>query len=134
MHPRQRATRQWLMIVSEEAVSTARGLRLGSGLIVIQPLSPKQMRQLRTTARLRGLRIVSGGRKDAARVHNMRELRAALLARTPLILLSPLHPTSSHPGWKPIPRMRAAAFARLGGRKLLALGGMDARKFERIRR
>jgi thiamine-phosphate pyrophosphorylase len=30
--------------------------------------------------------------------------------------------------------MRAAALARLGGRSLLALGGMDARKFARIGR
>jgi thiamine-phosphate pyrophosphorylase len=67
-------------------------------------------------------------------VHNVRELPGALLARTPLILLSPLYPTSSHPGWKPIPRMRAAALARLGERKLLALGGMDARKYALVKR
>jgi thiamine-phosphate pyrophosphorylase len=134
MHRRQRVTRQWLIIVSEESLSIARRLPRGSGLIVIEPLSPKQMRQLRTTARVRGLRMVSDGRKDAERVHNARELRAALSARTPLILLSPLYPTSSHPDWKPIPRMRAAALARLGGRKSLALGGMDARRFERIKR
>jgi hypothetical protein len=29
--------------------------------------------------------------------------------------------------------MRAAALARLGKRRLLALGGMDARKFARIK-
>ena len=133
MHRRQRVTRQWLIIVSEEGLSAARRLQRGGGLMIIPPLSQKQMRQLRTTARLRGLKIVRDGRKDAARVHDVRELRAALLARTPLILLSPLHPTSSHPDWKPIPRMRAAALARLGGRRLFALGGMDARKFERIK-
>jgi thiamine-phosphate pyrophosphorylase len=63
----------------------------------------------------------------------MRELRRALLARTPLILLTPLYPTGSHHDWKPIPHMRAAALARLGQRKLFALGGMNARKFARIR-
>jgi thiamine-phosphate pyrophosphorylase len=30
--------------------------------------------------------------------------------------------------------MRAAALARLGGRNLLALGGMNARRFRRIER
>jgi thiamine-phosphate pyrophosphorylase len=64
----------------------------------------------------------------------MPELRRALLARTSLVLLSPLRPTQSHPEWKPIPRMRAAAMARLGRRSLVALGGMDARKFARIKR
>jgi thiamine-phosphate pyrophosphorylase len=67
-------------------------------------------------------------------VHNAPELCRALLAGTPLILLSQIFPTSSHPDWKPIPRMRAAALARLGGRRLLALGGMDARKFARVRK
>jgi thiamine-phosphate pyrophosphorylase len=64
----------------------------------------------------------------------MGELRRALSAGTPLILLSPLYPTASHPDWKPLPRMRAAALARLGGRRLFAVGGMDARKFERVKK
>lgn len=50
-----------------------------------------------------------------------------------MVLLSPLFPTDSHPDWKPLKRMRAAAFARLARRKLIALGGMDARRFARIR-
>jgi thiamine-phosphate pyrophosphorylase len=57
-----------------------------------------------------------------------------LFARVPLILLSPIHSTRSHPDWRPIPRMRAAAYARLAGRRLIALGGMDERRFERIER
>jgi thiamine-phosphate pyrophosphorylase len=81
-----------------------------------------------------GVPVVEERRRGAARVHNAGELRRALLARTPLILLSPIFPTRSHPDWKPIPRMRAAALARLGRRKLVALGGMDARKFARIKR
>jgi thiamine-phosphate pyrophosphorylase len=57
-----------------------------------------------------------------------------MFRRTPMILLSPLFPTRSHPDWEPLPRMRAAALARLGRRNLFALGGMDARKFARIER
>jgi thiamine-phosphate pyrophosphorylase len=98
------------------------------------PLSAKQMLRLRMEARRRGLTVVVEGSGRAERVHNPRELTRASLARTPMILLSPLYPTRSHPDWSPMPRMRAAALARLGGRKLLALGGMDARKFDRIRR
>lgn len=70
----------------------------------------------------------------AVRVHNIRELRRALLARTPLILLSPIYPTRSHPDWAALQRMRAAALARLGGRRLIALGGMDERNFRRVER
>jgi len=70
--------------------------------------------------------------RAAVRVHGSRELRRAMLARTPLILLSPLFRTSSHPDWKPIPRMRAGALARLGRRRLIALGGMDAQRYAAI--
>jgi thiamine-phosphate pyrophosphorylase len=68
----------------------------------------------------------------AQRVHDMRELTRALLARTPLIFLSPIQATASHADWRPIPRMRAATLARLAKRRLIALGGMDARKFARV--
>jgi thiamine-phosphate pyrophosphorylase len=61
-------------------------------------------------------------------------LRQALLGRTPLILLSPIHPTRSHPDRRPLPRMRAAALARLAKRRLVALGGMDARRYAKIAR
>ena len=76
--------------------------------------------------------IVEEASGQIARVHDLRELRRALLARTPMILLSPIHPTASHPGWLPIPRMRAAALARLARRQLIALGGMDDTRFRRI--
>jgi thiamine-phosphate pyrophosphorylase len=62
----------------------------------------------------------------------MLELRGALLARRPIILLSPLHWTRSHPDWAPIPHLRAAALARLSGRRLIALGGMDSKRYARI--
>jgi thiamine-phosphate pyrophosphorylase len=65
-------------------------------------------------------------------VHDNRELRDALLRRMPLILMSPLYPTASHPHWRPIPAMRAAAFARLAQRRLIALGGMDAQRYAKI--
>jgi thiamine-phosphate pyrophosphorylase len=64
----------------------------------------------------------------------MRELRKAMAARTQLIMLSPIFETATHPDWQPIPRMRAATLARLGGRKLVALGGMDARRYARVAR
>jgi thiamine-phosphate pyrophosphorylase len=130
MRRRQTVPRQWLIVTPDkrdELVETARRLPRGSGVLLLCPLPPAQMRSLRR----RGLAIAREGR-EAARVHDRRELRQALLRRTPLILLSPFYPTNSHPGQLPLPRMRAAALARLGGRRLIALGGLDARRYAKI--
>ena len=102
-------------------------------LLFLAP-SAQASRRLRQLARQKELTVVAETPRSAARVHNVRELRRALLNRAPLVLLSPLYETSSHPGWKPMPRMRAAALARLGGRRLVALGGMNARRFAHIKR
>jgi hypothetical protein len=133
MRPRQTNPRQWLIVRGaddREGLAAARRLLRGGDVLLLQPLPTREMRALR----LRGLTVVIERGRRAARVHDVRELRRACMARTPLILLSPLYPTSSHPGCTPIPPMRAAALARLGKRKLVALGGMDARKFAQIRR
>jgi len=103
-------------------------------VLILCELEATDVRHLRHLASLRHLTVVKEQRRTAVRVHNIRELRSALLARTRLIFLSPLFPTRSHPDWKPIPRMRAAALARLGGRRLHALGGMDARRYAKVAR
>jgi thiamine-phosphate pyrophosphorylase len=90
------------------------------------------LRRLRRRARGRGLVIVVEARGQSARVHDQRELSRALAGKVSLILLSPLFETASHPDWAPLPRMRAATLARLARRKLVALGGMDARRFRRV--
>lgn len=142
MKPRQSSIpRQWLIIdtrLGDELWRTAERLPSGSGLLILlHDLSAgkreRVIRRLRYRAAATSLVIVDE-EKGAARVHNLRELRWALPARTPLILLSPIHRTRSHPTWPPIPRMRAAAYARLAGRNLIALGGMDERRFRRIER
>lgn len=133
MRRRQTIPCQYLVIRDagdREGIAAARLLPPGSGVLVLSPLSSREMHRLQQ----HGLTIVREGRRSAERVHNVRELRSALLARTPLILLSPLYPTGTHPGRAPIPHMRAAALARLARRRLFALGGMDARKFARIKR
>ena len=134
MPRRQTAPRQWFVLVDETGMQPVKQIPRGSGVLLLKPLAAASMRRLRQIARHRRLTVVREGLGAAARVHDSRELRRALSARTPLIFLSPLHRTASHPDWEPLPRMRAAALVRLGGRKLLALGGMDARKFERVRR
>jgi thiamine-phosphate pyrophosphorylase len=132
MRPRQTIPRQWLIITDaadRETIARATRLPRGIGILLLEPLSGADMRKLR----LRGATMVTEQRRSAVRVHNISELRRALLDRTPVILLSPIHATTSHPDWKPMPRMRAGALARLGGRRLIALGGMNPRKFARIR-
>jgi thiamine-phosphate pyrophosphorylase len=132
MRRRQTDPRQWLIIRDAddiEGLAAALRLPCGSGVLLLAPLSRRDIRKLR----LRGLSFVEEQRRRAVRVHNVPELRRALLDRTPLIFLSPVYATGSHPEWQPIPRMRAGALTRLGKRKLIALGGMDARKFARIK-
>jgi thiamine-phosphate pyrophosphorylase len=132
MKRRQTLPSQWLIVDSRLSEPAIRSLAAGSGLLVLGELSRRDNRRLRALARQRNLAVAREGRM-AARVHNIRELKRALLARAPIILLSPVYRTTSHPHWRPLPRMRAAALARLGRRKLFALGGMNARRFARVK-
>lgn len=130
MRRRQTIPSRWLILVPDMLDAMLR-LPRGTGVLLLEPMRPRQMPHLRRIGRQRGLVMSEEGR-DGARVHNMRELRQAMLRRTPLILLSPVHPTSSHPAWKSLPRMRAAALARLAGRRLIALGGMNDKRYAKI--
>jgi thiamine-phosphate pyrophosphorylase len=143
MRPGQtRIPRRWLIAddrSEDELREAVRALPRRSGVLLLfrtrsQSKRQKLLRQIRRLARAKDLIIADEGAGDATRVHNLNELRRALLARTPLILLSPMFATRSHPDWKPLPRMRAAAYARLAGRNLIALGGMNERRFARIER
>jgi thiamine-phosphate pyrophosphorylase len=107
-------------------------------LVLFLERSPRErqkvLRHLRRLAAAKDLVIADEAAGDAARVHNLQELRGALLSKVPLILLSPLFPTRSHPDWKPLSRMRAAAYARLAQRRLVALGGMNEHRFAQVKR
>ena len=104
----------------------------GSGVLLLNRPSRSALRRLHNLAALRGLLIVAEAPFEAARVHNIRELRQSLLRRTAFVLLSPMFETSSHADWKPLPRMRAASLARLGKRRLIALGGMNEGRYRKI--
>ena len=132
MKRRQSLPEQWLIVDSRLSERELRRLARGSGVLLLAKPSAQQRRWLGALAKARNFTVATENR-TAARVHNVRELREALLRRTPLVLLSPIHPTRSHPEWKPLPRMRAAALARLSGRRLLALGGMDSHRFARVK-
>jgi thiamine-phosphate pyrophosphorylase len=132
MHRRQTVPKQWLIVrdVLEEGV--IRRLPRNSGILMLRQLDALELRRLRRWAEQRSLMVVEERRGVAARVHNLRELTRASIHRTRHVLISPIYPTQSHPGWQPLGRMRAATLARLTGRRAIALGGMDARRFTRV--
>ena len=130
----QTTPEQWLIVSTPLERKALLRLRRGSGVLVLGKLQPAEGRYLRHIARSRGLVVAALAPKTAVRVHSLEELRLTLLRRTPLVILSPLYPTLSHPDWEPFTRMRAAALARLANRKLTALGGMNERRFRRIQR
>ena len=132
---RQTMPQQWLIVneqIGPELWASIRKLPRGSGVLIVGDPGANERRRLRHLALVRNLALVTEGPRTAARVHDAGELKRAMLRRTPIILLSPLYRTRSHPAWKPLPRMRAAALARLGQRKLFALGGMDARRYATV--
>lgn len=65
--------------------------------------------------------------------HNPAEVVAGRRAGADLIFISPIFATRSHPGGRPLGPIRAAALARLAGGKAIALGGVDERRFRRLR-
>lgn len=137
-----RVPRRWLVAderTGDELLSAVRRLPTGSGVLVLHSGMAKRERA-RLLARLRrlgaGRRLVVADELagDAARVHDEREIRDARLKQAPLLLLSPMFETRSHPEWKPLPRMRAAALLRLANAPVLALGGMNEQSFAAVRR
>lgn len=67
-------------------------------------------------------------------VHNLQEVIAARRARADMILISPVFATRSHPGQPPLGLARATCLARQTAIPAIALGGIDQRKFRRLKR
>lgn len=138
MRPRQLPGR-WLF--ADERLGDAlwpvlRSLPRGTGMIVLLEDvegRPKLLRRIRRIARPRRLTVVDGAGGEVGRVHDSRELLRALARRTPILFLSPLYETRSHPGRRPLPRMRAATLARLAGQPVFALGGMNDESYRSVR-
>ena len=142
MKRRQTLPRQWFVAdhrLGDELWRAVRGISRGSGVLLLYRDLRKSERarlvaKARRLAARRGLFIVDEAAGQAARVHSAKEIRQARLAGVPILFLSPMFSTRSHPDWKPIPRMRAAALLRLAKSRVIALGGMDERRFRRIQR
>jgi len=79
-----------------------RAIRPGGGVLILYRDLPKRERavllaKLRRAARQRRLALADEEAGEAARVHDLAELRQALLRRTPLLFLSPMFETQAIP-------------------------------------
>jgi thiamine-phosphate pyrophosphorylase len=133
--------RRWLVADERggDPVALARRLPRGSGILFLYRELPRAQRakllsRLRRIAKMRSLLIVDEASRGALRVHSAGELRRAGTAGIPILFLSPVNNTRSHPDWRPLARMRAAALVRLAKVPVIALGGMDERAFRRVGR
>ncbi len=63
-------------------------------------------------------------------VHSIGEAEAARAEGAALVFVSPVYATRSHPGQTPLGPVRAIEIALAVGVPAIALGGMDARRFE----
>lgn len=142
MKRRQTVPRQWLVADSrlgERVCWAIRKLPRGSGILFLYRDLPRGQRarllaQLRPLAHARGLLLLDEAAGGARRVHNSNEMLRAGMAGAAVVFLSPIFVTRSHPEWKPMPRMRAAALLRLAKSPVIALGGMDERRFRLIQK
>jgi thiamine-phosphate pyrophosphorylase len=142
MNRRQTLPRQWLVAdgrLGEQLWPTVRALPRGSGVLFLYRDLRKGDRarllaRMRRITKGRGLAIADEAAGGARRVHNSKEVRQSGLRRAPILFLSPMFATRSHPAWKPIPTMRAAALVRMARSPVIALGGMDERRFRRTER
>lgn len=135
MRTRQTDPELWLIIkrdVDRELWKLLRRLPRRSGILLVNQLAPSDQRRLRNLAHSRGYIVSVEGRGRAFRVHSLRELTRALLSQPRWVLISPIYETRTHPGWTPLPRMRAAALARLSAGKAVALGGMNAKRYRHL--
>ncbi len=67
-----------------------------------------------------------------ATVHSLAEIGAAVRARASAILLSPVHPTRSHPGAPVLGPLRFLMLAQRSPLPVIALGGMTKRRAARL--
>lgn len=127
-----------------------RRLPPGSGVIFRHHQTPQSQRQelfrrVRRITRARGLMLIAAnpplpglihGRVRGATTwpaHNRLEAIAGMKARAGLLLISPVYETRSHPGAKALGPARVVRIGHGLGLPIIALGGMDERRWRRHR-
>lgn len=152
---RRRHPDRWLMTDERQGEALWHALeRLprGSGIVFRHHATPAPERarlfaQVAAVARRRGLVLVRAGatrfrgesgchaRRGSGLVtwpaHTRREAIAAVRAGATLVFVSPLFATRSHPGARALGPLRAAAIARGLPVAVIALGGVDERRYRR---
>lgn len=105
--------------------------------------------RIRRITRRQGLVLVTAGRERLGRgaggshgrhraaltapVHSRREAIAAIRAGAALLLVSPIHPTRSHPGARALGPIRLGLMIRDLDAPVIALGGMNERRWRALR-
>lgn len=137
--------RLWLMTderMGEALTLAIEHLPRGSGIIFRHYSLPPAARQalfrrIRRIARARRLTLLSGGpggehgRRPGsltAPVHSLRERIAAERGGARLVFVSPVFSTASHPGARPLGRVRFGLLIRGSKVPVIALGGMTRKK------
>jgi len=141
---------EWLMTderMGEALWAALRRLPPGAGVVFRHYATPPAerralLRRVRRLAAARRLRLVVGrargghGRGPGAEswpAHDRRQATAGVRAGAGRFFVSPVFATRSHPAAMPVGAMRAARVAR-GLGEVIALGGMDRRRWRRIAR
>lgn len=117
----------------------------GSGVIFRHyHLPPRERRarlaQVRRLCRRHGHRLEIAGlgygppapHRRLATAHDLREIGRANRMGVEAILLSPVHPTATHPGAEALGPVSFLLLARRARVPVIALGGMTARRFRRL--
>ena len=144
----------WLISDQRNDAVLARALKRlprGSGFVFRHyhlPPAPRRARYdaLRRICRARGIAVILAGSRAEARVwradgsygpggtlqaaHSLRELRRT--RRAAAVLLSPVHPTRSHPGAEALGTVRFLLLAARSPVPVIALGGMTKRRAARL--
>ena len=155
MRPRQPLPRLWLMTDERQGKSLWAALeRLPHGAgVVFRHYGAADRRALyarvRRVARRRGLvLVVAGGERlpgadgahnrrgaglRTAAAHGVAELRRRERAGAELVFVSPVFATRSHAGSRVLGPVRFGLIVRQARVPVIALGGMDAARFKRLR-
>ena len=115
-----------------DVVAAAGRLPHGSG-IVLRDGQLALADQLAQVARRRGLVLVGEHDPRIAKAHSRVELVAARRRGAMLVFVSPVFATRTHPGGGVLGPVRFGLMVRGARVPVAALGGMDGRRFRRLR-
>lgn len=119
-------------------IAAVERLPRGSGIVLRHHALPAAerralARRLGAIARRRGLLLLDEHDPRLGKAHNRAELVAARRRGLAIVFVSPVFATRTHPGARALGVVRFGLLVRGAGVPVAALGGMDARRFRRLR-